>query len=108
MEPTSDVGVKEEKIERCVAAGRDCGQVWTGGRNTARVGRPGNQPGVKEEGKSSAELSAFSKKMQQRALFFEKAEWQSILRRSFRVNEHLEQNLRQVSGNLPKIFTALL
>jgi len=23
------------------------------------VGRPGNQPGVKEEGKSSAELSAF-------------------------------------------------
>jgi hypothetical protein len=33
------------------------------------VGRPGNQPGAKEEEKSSAELSAFSKKMQQRALF---------------------------------------
>jgi hypothetical protein len=27
MEPTSDVGVKEEKTERCVIAGRDCGQV---------------------------------------------------------------------------------
>ena len=48
MEPTSDVGVKEEKIEaeRSVAG-------------TYRF---------------SAELSAFSKKMQQRALFFEKAE----------------------------------
>ena len=27
IEPTSDVGVKEERFERCVAAGRDCGQV---------------------------------------------------------------------------------
>ena len=34
---------------------------------------PTSDVGVKEE-KSSAELSAFSKKMQQRALFFEKAE----------------------------------
>ena len=29
IEPTSDAGIKEEKIgaERCVIAGRDCGQV---------------------------------------------------------------------------------
>jgi len=74
MKPTSNAGIKEERFECCVVAGRDCGQVCTGGRNTARVGSPGNQPGVKEEGKSSAELSAFSKKKQQRALFFEKAE----------------------------------
>ena len=27
MEPTSNAGIKEERTERCVIAGRDCGQV---------------------------------------------------------------------------------